>query len=101
MPKPMQNALYYGDNLDVLRESIASESINLVYLDPPFNSNANYKAFIYECHLGIIDPKLEVWNKLGRWRDQSPLKVAHYTRGEPLQLTRRRLCVAQRDGCFH
>ncbi len=38
----MSNALYYGDNLDVLRESIASESVDLVYLDPPFNSNANY-----------------------------------------------------------
>src|ERR1700688_1053872 len=36
------NALYYGDNLAVLRESVASESIDLVYLDPPFNSNANY-----------------------------------------------------------
>ncbi len=38
----MTNALYYGDNLDVLRESIASESVDLIYLDPPFNSNANY-----------------------------------------------------------
>jgi hypothetical protein len=38
----MANALYYGDNLDVLRESIASESVDLVYLDPPFNSQANY-----------------------------------------------------------
>ena len=38
----MKNALYYGDNLAVLRESIATESVDLVYLDPPFNSNANY-----------------------------------------------------------
>ena len=38
----MPNALYYGDNLDVLRESIASESVDLVYLDPPFNSQATY-----------------------------------------------------------
>jgi len=38
----MTNALYYGDNLDVLRESIASESVDLIYLDPPFNSNASY-----------------------------------------------------------
>ena len=36
------NALYYGDNLEVLRYSIASESVELVYLDPPFNSNASY-----------------------------------------------------------
>ena len=39
---PVKNALYYGDNLAVLRESIATESVDLVYLDPPFNSNANY-----------------------------------------------------------
>lgn len=38
----MTNALYYGDNLNVLRESIATESVDLVYLDPPFNSNASY-----------------------------------------------------------
>ena len=36
------NALYYGDNLAVLRESVATESVDLVYLDPPFNSQATY-----------------------------------------------------------
>ena len=36
------NHLYYGDNLEVLREHIASESVDLVYLDPPFNSQSNY-----------------------------------------------------------
>src|SRR5690606_11350929 len=38
----MNNALYYGDNLGVLRNSIASESVDLIYLDPPFNSSASY-----------------------------------------------------------
>lgn len=38
----MANHLYYGDNLQVLRDSIADESVDLIYLDPPFNSNANY-----------------------------------------------------------
>jgi site-specific DNA-methyltransferase (adenine-specific) len=38
----MTNKLYYGDNLDVLRQHIRDESVDLVYLDPPFNSNANY-----------------------------------------------------------
>ena len=38
----MPNALYYGDNLDILRGHIANESVDLIYLDPPFNSNANY-----------------------------------------------------------
>ena len=36
------NKLFYGDNLDVLREQIADASVDLIYLDPPFNSNANY-----------------------------------------------------------
>ena len=38
----MTNTLYYGDNLDILRRYIADESVDLVYLDPPFNSNATY-----------------------------------------------------------
>jgi site-specific DNA-methyltransferase (adenine-specific) len=36
------NLLYYGDNLDVLRRHVKDESVDLVYLDPPFNSNADY-----------------------------------------------------------
>ena len=37
-----KNRLYYGDNLDVLRRKIASESVDLCYIDPPFNSKRNY-----------------------------------------------------------
>jgi len=36
------NKLYYGDNLDVLRRHVASDSVDLIYLDPPFNSDATY-----------------------------------------------------------
>ena len=36
------NHLHYGDNLRVLRESVDDASIDLIYLDPPFNSNASY-----------------------------------------------------------
>ncbi len=39
---PAGNTLFYGDNLAILREHIADESVDLVYLDPPFNSNATY-----------------------------------------------------------
>ncbi|WP_042790870.1 DNA methyltransferase [Microcystis aeruginosa] len=38
----MVNKLYYGDNLEVLRKYIKDESINLCYIDPPFNSKRNY-----------------------------------------------------------
>jgi DNA modification methylase len=39
---PSVNTLFYGDNLDILREYIADESVDLVYLDPLFNSNATH-----------------------------------------------------------
>ncbi|GHO88321.1 DNA methyltransferase [Dictyobacter formicarum] len=37
-----ENTLFYGDNLDILDQYIADNSVDLVYLDPPFNSNRNY-----------------------------------------------------------
>ena len=36
------NTLYYGDNLNILRDYIKDESVDLIYLDPPINSNRNY-----------------------------------------------------------
>lgn len=39
----MTNYLCFGDNLDVFRESIGTESVDLVYLDSPFDSNRSYK----------------------------------------------------------
>ncbi len=43
-----KNTLYYGDNRDVLPRHVASESVDLVYLDPPFNSNADYNVLFAE-----------------------------------------------------
>jgi site-specific DNA-methyltransferase (adenine-specific) len=43
-----KNQLYYGDNLNILREHVKDESIDLIYLDPPFNSNANYNVLFKE-----------------------------------------------------
>ena len=43
MPKPItQNTLFYGDNLPILRDHISDESVDLIYHDPPFNSNRSY-----------------------------------------------------------
>ena len=42
------NCLYYGDNLDILRRYVADESVDLVYLDPPFNSNQSYNVLFQE-----------------------------------------------------
>ena len=42
------NKLYFGDNLDILRQHVADESVDLIYLDPPFNSNATYNVLFRE-----------------------------------------------------
>src|SRR5438477_10644189 len=47
-PAPPINTLYYGDNLDILRRYIDDESVDLIYLDPPFNSNADYNVLFAE-----------------------------------------------------
>ena len=52
-----ENYLYYGDNLDILRRYIKDETIDLVYLDPPFNSNANYNG----CSSLIFHKWLIIW----------------------------------------
>ena len=44
----MRNTLYYGDNFEVLRRYLDDESVDLVYLDPPFNSNATYNVLFKE-----------------------------------------------------
>ncbi|MYC32463.1 MAG: site-specific DNA-methyltransferase [Chloroflexi bacterium] len=42
------NRLYFGDNLDILRQYVADETVDLIYLDPPFNSNATYNVLFRE-----------------------------------------------------
>ena len=44
----MANHLYYGDNLEILREHIPDESVDLIYLDPPFNSQATSNVLFHE-----------------------------------------------------
>jgi DNA modification methylase len=49
--KPItENTLFCGDNLIILREHIPSESVDLIYLDPPFNSSRNYNVLFKDEH---------------------------------------------------
>jgi site-specific DNA-methyltransferase (adenine-specific) len=49
--KPItKNTLFYGDNLFILREHIPTESVDLIYLDPPFNSSRNYNVLFKDEH---------------------------------------------------
>lgn len=67
----MTNKLFYGDNLDVLREHIASESVDLIYLDPPFNSNANYNILFKSKTGDGADAQIEAFEDTWHWNDHA------------------------------
>ena len=46
--KAWKNQLYFGDNLDILRTYVPTDSVDLIYLDPPFNSKATYNVLFQE-----------------------------------------------------
>lgn len=72
----MTNQLYYGDNLDVLREHIADESVDLVYLDPPFNSNRNYNVLFREKSGESSPAQIEAFTDTWQW-DQNAGAAYH------------------------
>ena len=63
----MTNALYYGDNLEVLREHLADASVDLIYLDPPFNSNASYNVLFRAPSGGGTDASIEAFDDTWQW----------------------------------
>jgi site-specific DNA-methyltransferase (adenine-specific) len=67
----MTNALYYGDNLGVLRESIADESVDLIYLDPPFNSNASYNVLFRAPSGEQSQAQIEAFEDTWHWNESA------------------------------
>src|SRR5437588_11110025 len=59
--------LFYGDNLDVLRQHIKDESVDLVYLDPPFNSNADYNVLFAEQDGSRAAAQIKAFKDTWRW----------------------------------
>lgn len=67
----MSNHLYYGDNLQVLRDSIKDESIDLIYLDPPFNSNADYNVLFNSPKGDKSHAQLEAFSDTWHWTHEA------------------------------
>ncbi len=65
------NALYYGDNLHVLRESLRDESVDLIYLDPPFNSQANYNVLFRGPSGEQSKAQIEAFEDTWHWTDEA------------------------------
>ena len=61
------NSLFYGDNLDVLRRYVHDETVDLVYLDPPFNSNANYNVLFGHTDGSRAAAQIKAFEDTWRW----------------------------------
>jgi DNA modification methylase len=65
------NHLYYGDNLHVLRASIATESVDLIYLDPPFNSKRDYNLLFKSPKGHNSDASITAFEDSWHWGEQA------------------------------
>ena len=68
------NQLYYGDNLDVLRRHVGDQSVDLVYLDPPFNSSATYNVLFAERDGTQAASQIKAFEDTWKW-DESAARV--------------------------
>ncbi|MBL8066156.1 MAG: hypothetical protein JNM34_09895 [Chthonomonadaceae bacterium] len=62
-----RNALYYGDCYDVLTKHVPSESVDLVYLDPPFNSNRDYNVLFKEQTGAPAEAQVKAFTDTWKW----------------------------------
>lgn len=63
-----KNKLYFGDNLQILREHVPDESVDLIYLDPPFNSQANYNVLFGEKNGSHSEAQIMAFEDTWHWR---------------------------------
>lgn len=63
--------LYFGDNLEIMRQHIADESVDLVYLDPPFNSNQSYNVLFKERDTRPSQAQIEAFDDTWHWTPET------------------------------
>jgi site-specific DNA-methyltransferase (adenine-specific) len=69
MQNEPENTLYYGDNLEILRQYIKDESVDLIYLDPPFNSDRNYNILFKDESGKAADAQITVFEDTWHWNE--------------------------------
>ena len=80
------NRLYFGDNLPILREEIADESVDLIYLDPPFNSNATYNVLFRERSGQDSAAQITAFEDTWRWSIESEIAYQEVVTSGPEKL---------------
>ena len=83
-PLPL-NRLYYGDNLRVLRDEIGPESVDLIYLDPPFNSNRSHNVFLKTPLGEESDAQIEAFRDTWTWNTATSKQYDVLTEGRESQ----------------
>lgn len=73
------NRLFYGDNLPILRQYFPSESVDLIYLDPPFNSNRNYSAIFADESGRKSDAQIHAFEDSWHWGPTPEAHLAYLT----------------------
>jgi site-specific DNA-methyltransferase (adenine-specific) len=66
-----KNKLYYGDNLEVLKRYVKDESVDLVYLDPPFNSRQDYNVLFAEKDGSQSSSQIHAFEDTWEWNIES------------------------------
>jgi DNA modification methylase len=67
LSKQNENTLYYGDNMDIMRRYVSDESVDLIYLDPPFNSNATYNVLYAEHNGSRASSQIKAFEDTWSW----------------------------------
>lgn len=67
MAEIQTNVLYYGDNLEILRRYLPDASVDLIYFDPPFNSNRDYNVIFRDEYGNRSDAQLPAFEDTWRW----------------------------------
>ena len=65
------NKLFYGDNLYVLRDHLADDSVDLIYLDPPFNSKRDYNLLFKSPKGQSSEAQIEAFEDTWHWNEQA------------------------------
>lgn len=80
------STLWYGDNLEILRDHVRDESVDLVYLDPPFNSNRAYNV-IFRGPEGVgASSQIQAFEDTWTWRDSTNAALADIMRKAPVRV---------------
>lgn len=82
-----RNKLYFGDNLPILRERIADESVDLIYLDPPFNSKASYNVLFAEPNGSRSWAQITAFDDTWHWGEESEATYSELVTSGPRRVS--------------